>query len=50
MHLSGTEKTALNEFILKASEKVKHKFRIQLNDTQVVSFLCEAILLKATKL
>ncbi|MBZ5749967.1 MULTISPECIES: class I SAM-dependent methyltransferase [Metabacillus] len=50
MHLSDIEKTALNELIVKASEKVKHKFRIQLNDTQVVSFLGEAMLLQATKL
>jgi len=49
MHLSDTEKAALNKFMLKASEKVKHKFRIQINHSQVESFFGEAILLKAIK-
>ncbi|MBS4203407.1 class I SAM-dependent methyltransferase [Lederbergia citrea] len=50
MHLTDTEKATLNEFILRTSEKVKHKFRIQINDNQVISFIGEAILLKAAKL
>ena len=50
MQLSDKEKTMLNEYILKAAEKVKDKFRIQMNNTEVVSFQGEAILLKATKL
>ncbi|MFJ8067224.1 class I SAM-dependent methyltransferase [Psychrobacillus sp. NPDC096426] len=49
MHLSDIEKGALNEFILKASEKVKNKFRILVNNYQITSFLGESILLKATK-
>ena len=49
MHLSDTEKAALNEFMLKTSEKVKHKFRIRINNNQIESFYGEAILLKAIK-
>ncbi|KKI93576.1 SAM-dependent methyltransferase [Bacillus sp. SA1-12] len=49
MHLSDSQKADLNEFILKSSEKVKQKFRIQITDTQITSFLGEAILVRATK-
>ncbi|MFD1170549.1 class I SAM-dependent methyltransferase [Oceanobacillus caeni] len=50
MHLSDTEKEALNEFMLKASEETKNKFRIFINDHQVTSFVGEAVLLRAIKL
>ncbi|MGM7719528.1 class I SAM-dependent methyltransferase [Metabacillus sp. Hm71] len=49
MHLSDSQKADLNEFILKTTEKVKRKFRIQINDTQITSFIGEAILVSATK-
>lgn len=49
MQLSKKEKDALTELILKAPEKVKHKFRILIKDNQVTSFVGEAILLSAVK-
>ncbi|HZH62028.1 MAG TPA: class I SAM-dependent methyltransferase [Metabacillus sp.] len=49
MQLSKKEKDDLTERILKAPEKVKHKFRIVIKDNEVKSFLGEAILLSAVK-
>lgn len=49
MHLSDPDKAALNDFMIGASDEVKNKFRIQLNNSKVESFYGEAMLLKAIK-
>ncbi|MDF0728411.1 methyltransferase domain-containing protein [Cytobacillus sp. S13-E01] len=49
MHLSDTEKDPLNKFMLRTSDKVKHKFHIKFNNTKIESFIGEAIMLKAIK-
>lgn len=49
MHLSEKVKEDLTDTILNAPEKVKCKFRINIEDNQVRSFLGEAMLLKAIK-
>lgn len=49
MNLSSLEKEALAEYILKASQDIKDKFRIESEGSKVVSFVGEAIVLKAMK-
>ncbi|CAH2714190.1 putative methyltransferase YcgJ [Neobacillus rhizosphaerae] len=49
MNLPQSEKEKLSEYILSASQKVKDKFRIVIENNQVVSFQGEAIVLKALK-
>lgn len=50
MHLTDTEKADLNDYILNSSDKVKQKFRIQIEANKIVAFQGEAVVLKATKL
>jgi ubiquinone/menaquinone biosynthesis C-methylase UbiE len=49
MKLSEPEKKELTRYILESSEKIKDKFRIVIENEKVVSFVGEAILLKAIK-
>jgi ubiquinone/menaquinone biosynthesis C-methylase UbiE len=49
MKLSGIEKEKLTQLILNASQKVKDKFRIGIENEQIVSFQGEAIVLRALK-
>ncbi|OEH93577.1 class I SAM-dependent methyltransferase [Bacillus solimangrovi] len=49
MHLSDVEKQALNELMMQSSESVKSKFRIHIENEQVISFQGEAMLLRARK-
>ncbi|MBB2482941.1 methyltransferase domain-containing protein [Bacillus sp. APMAM] len=49
MNLSDKEKEHLNSFILNASEEIKAKFAIKVENSRVVSFKGEAIVLKALK-
>ncbi|WP_312471461.1 class I SAM-dependent methyltransferase [Neobacillus sp.] len=49
MNLPHSEKEKLSEYILSASQRVKDKFRIVIENNQVVSFQGEAIVLKALK-
>lgn len=49
MNLSKEEKEKLSDYIIGASAKVKEKFRIVIEDNQVISFQGEAIVLKAIK-
>ncbi|MEH7238787.1 class I SAM-dependent methyltransferase [Bacillus sp. JJ1562] len=50
MHLTDHEKDELTEYMLNASEKIKQKFRIQIENNKLKSFQGEAVVLKATKL
>jgi ubiquinone/menaquinone biosynthesis C-methylase UbiE len=50
MHVSDTEKAELNDYMLNSSDKVKQKFRIQIENNTIISFQGEAVVLKATKL
>lgn len=50
MNVSQEEKDKLSLFIVAASQKVKDKFRIVIEDNQVISFQGEAIVLKAIKM
>jgi len=47
MNLPEEEKVALNNFIVSASEKIKTKFKIVIENNQVISFQGEAIIVKA---
>lgn len=49
MKLSESEKTHLTKYILESSEKIKDKFRIVIQDEKIISFVGEAIILKALK-
>ncbi len=49
MNLSTEEKDKLSRYILSSSPKIKAKFRIIIENDQVISFLGEAILIKAIK-
>lgn len=49
MQLSEKEKEEITNVILNAPEKVKHKFRVASEGNRVISFLGEAMLLKAVK-
>ncbi|MGN7940297.1 hypothetical protein [Metabacillus sp. 22489] len=47
MNLPQEEKNALNKYIANASEKIKTKFKIVIENNQVISFQGEAIIVKA---
>lgn len=47
MNLTLEEKESLNNFILNASEKIKTKFKIVIENKQVISFQGESIIIKA---
>lgn len=49
MKLSDSEKTHLTKFILESCQKIKDKFRIVIQDEKIISFVGEAIILKAVK-
>jgi len=49
MNLSNADKEQLNSFILNASDKIKAKFAIKVENNRVVSFKGEAVVLKALK-
>jgi ubiquinone/menaquinone biosynthesis C-methylase UbiE len=49
MKLSETEKENLTRYILEQSEKIKDKFKVVIKNEKVVSFVGEALLLKAMK-
>jgi ubiquinone/menaquinone biosynthesis C-methylase UbiE len=49
MNLPEDEKDKLTQFILSASPKVKEKFKITIRDNQIISFVGEAVLLRAIK-
>jgi len=49
MNLPESEKRKLTEYILKASQKVKDKFKVSSTNNQVISFQGEAVILKAIK-
>ncbi|MBT2725446.1 methyltransferase domain-containing protein [Bacillus sp. ISL-75] len=49
MNLPEDEKDKLTQFILSASPKVKEKFKIIIIDNQIISFVGEAIILRAIK-
>lgn len=49
MKLSDSEKTQLTKYILESSPKIKDKFRIVIQDEKIISFVGEAIILKAIK-
>lgn len=49
MKLPLSEQMELNDFILRASEQTKAKFRIEIKGGKVVSFQGEALILKAVK-
>lgn len=50
MHLSDSEKAELTDYMVNASDKVKQKFRIQIENQKVITFQGEAVVLNATKL
>jgi ubiquinone/menaquinone biosynthesis C-methylase UbiE len=49
MNLPETDKESLSQFIFHASQKIKDKFRIIIEENQIISFQGEAIVLKAIK-
>jgi ubiquinone/menaquinone biosynthesis C-methylase UbiE len=49
MKLSDSERDRLTRFILESSEMIKDKFKIVIQDDKVISFVGEAIVLKAIK-
>ncbi|MEH7376307.1 class I SAM-dependent methyltransferase [Neobacillus drentensis] len=49
MNLPEDEKDKLTQFILSASPKVKEKFKIIIKDNQIISFVGEAVILRAIK-
>ena len=49
MNLPMEEKKNLTQYFISASERIKDKFRITIEESQVVSFQGEAIVLKAIK-
>ncbi|MBT2738463.1 ubiquinone/menaquinone biosynthesis C-methylase UbiE [Neobacillus sp. B4I6] len=49
MNLPEDEKDKLTQFILSASPKVKEKFKITIRDNQIISFVGEAVILRAIK-
>ena len=49
MKLPDSEKTHLTKFILESSKKIKDKFRIVIQDEKIISFVGEAIILRAVK-
>ena len=49
MNLPQGEKEKLAQYILNATEKIKDKFRIVVEDNQVISFQGEAVVVKALK-
>jgi ubiquinone/menaquinone biosynthesis C-methylase UbiE len=49
MNLPEREKEKLTQYILNASPKIKEKFKIASKDDQIISFVGEAIILKAIK-
>jgi ubiquinone/menaquinone biosynthesis C-methylase UbiE len=49
MNLPQDEKEKLAQYILQASNKIRDKFRVVIEDDQVISFQGEAIVLKAIK-
>jgi ubiquinone/menaquinone biosynthesis C-methylase UbiE len=49
MNLSLPDKEKLTRFILSSSSKIKNKFKIKIEDQQIISFQGEAIILKAIK-
>jgi ubiquinone/menaquinone biosynthesis C-methylase UbiE len=49
MHLSKAGKEGLSQCFLSASQKIKDKFRIAIENNQVISFQGEAIVLRALK-
>ncbi|MFP5110456.1 class I SAM-dependent methyltransferase [Neobacillus sp. C211] len=49
MNLPEDEKDKLTQFILNASPKVKEKFKITIRDNQIISFVGEAVILRAIK-
>lgn len=50
MNVSQVEKEKLARYIMDASQRIKDKFRIVIENDQVVSFQGEAIILKAVKI
>lgn len=50
MHLSDSEKAELTDYMVNASDKVKQKFRIQIENQKIITFQGEAVVLNATKL
>jgi ubiquinone/menaquinone biosynthesis C-methylase UbiE len=49
MKLPEPEKNQLTQLILKSSKEIQKKFRIQIENDKVISFVGEAIVLKAIK-
>ncbi|MCM3692505.1 class I SAM-dependent methyltransferase [Neobacillus niacini] len=49
MKLPESEKNQLTQLILKSSKEIQEKFRIQIENDKVISFVGEAIVLKAIK-
>jgi ubiquinone/menaquinone biosynthesis C-methylase UbiE len=49
MKLSDSEKEQLTQFIIQSSEMIKDKFKMVIQDDKVISFVGEAIVLKAMK-
>jgi ubiquinone/menaquinone biosynthesis C-methylase UbiE len=49
MNLPEDGKDKLTQFILSASPKVKEKFKITIRDNQIISFVGEAVILRAIK-
>ncbi|OLS39944.1 class I SAM-dependent methyltransferase [Bacillus sp. MRMR6] len=50
MNLPTEEKEKLTKFILNSTQRIKDKFRVMVEDGQIVTFQGEAIILKAVKL
>jgi ubiquinone/menaquinone biosynthesis C-methylase UbiE len=50
MNLPTEEKEKLTQFILNSTERIKDKFRVMVENGQIVSFQGEAIILKAVKM
>ncbi len=49
MNVTDDERIDLSLYMINTSERIKHKFNIQLEDSLITSFQGESILLKATK-
>ncbi|MGE8203927.1 class I SAM-dependent methyltransferase [Heyndrickxia sp. NPDC080065] len=50
MKLEENEKIALTKFMLEASPDIKNKFQIVTNDHSIISFIGEAVIIKAKKI
>ena len=49
MKLSEPEKNHLTRYILESSQEIKDKFRMVIENEKIISFVGEAIVLKAIK-